>query len=146
MGAMVLLLHELPDGSAHLDWMLQRPDKSSGLLTFRLNIGDLPIVPPGGGPRSIPAERLADHRAVYLDYTGPVGGPLSGTDAVDRGHVRRLRRGTCTILTETADLIELEARFEGEEPGRWRGRPALLDSGWQPPPNPLWSFSLVSPA
>ena len=146
MGAMVLLRHELPDGSAHLDWMLQRADEAAGLLTFRLSIPHLPIVSPegGNGLRSIPAERLPDHRTMYLDYSGPVGGPSKGGAA--RGFVRRVHSGSCTILTETADLIEFEARFDGDEPGRWVAHPAPLKPGEHPPPNPLWHFSLATPA
>lgn len=164
MGAMVLLLHELPDGSAHFDWMLQRPDESPGLLTFRLNTRHLPIAP--GRPASFPAERLPDHRKMYLDYTGPVGGPLAAGVPADRGHirpggagvppvahgipadrgfVRPLRSGTCTILTETPDLIELVAYFDGDAPLRWTARPAPIPAGRQPPVCPVWHFSLGTP-
>src|SRR3954465_13751702 len=38
--------------------------------------------------------RLAEHRGDYLDYEGPVSN--------DRGHVRRVAGGTCTVDWESA--------------------------------------------
>jgi hypothetical protein len=44
---------------------------------------------------NVAAEQLADHRVVYLDYEGPVGG--------DRGRVTRLDSGTFTSIKESPD-------------------------------------------
>jgi len=72
----VVLRHTLPDGGVHLDWMIERGDPSSGLITFRIDVGvDL------SKPGSVSAERIADHRREYLAYEGPVSG---GRGRVDR--------------------------------------------------------------
>ncbi len=79
----VQLLHELPDGTSHVDWMIAR-DRAGreSLISFRLprRIDELK---PG---QRMAAERIADHRPVYLDYEGPV--------SEGRGSVRRLAWGT----------------------------------------------------
>ena len=51
----VQLLHALPDGSSHVDWMLATdPDGVTPLVTFRL---DRPVTELGDGP-GMAAERL----------------------------------------------------------------------------------------
>ncbi|MCS6976772.1 MAG: hypothetical protein NZM31_07140 [Gemmatales bacterium] len=70
----VLLYHDWPPDS-HYDLMLQDGGR---LLTWRL-----PEVPRSGV--ELTAERIADHRLIYLDYQGPISG--------NRGSVRRLDRG-----------------------------------------------------
>lgn len=93
MEAMVLLHHDMPDGSWHLDWMLERiGDDPHRLVTFRVDqrIDHSACV-------VFHAEHLADHRADYLDYEGPVSG--------DRGIVRRLARGRCSILDLTDQTL-----------------------------------------
>jgi hypothetical protein len=84
----VELLHSLPDGTHHVDWLIasdalgQRP-----LLTFRLPRGIEDMTP----DEPVEILRLADHRPHYLDYEGPISG--------DRGSVRRLWRGVVTAVT-----------------------------------------------
>ncbi len=83
----VLLVHSLPDGSAHIDWMVERPlptpdapSPAHRLATWRVvHRIDRPLLAPF---RAIP---LPDHRDRYLSYEGPVSG--------DRGEVRRLAAG-----------------------------------------------------
>ena len=78
----VQLLHTLPDGSAHMDWMIGSvDDPEQRLVTFRLRerLENLTINIP------LAIKRIADHRPSYLEYEGSIGG--------DRGHVRRLSRG-----------------------------------------------------
>jgi len=100
MGLWVLLRHDLPDGSWHHDWMMERDvSEADFLLTFRLN--PEVVWPPSSG---FSATRIGDHRREYLTYEGPV--------SRGRGHVRRVSRGRC------------ELRFEGKElvvgfDGRW---------------------------
>lgn len=106
MGQWVLLKHDLPDGSWHHDWMLERDDTGAGgstssLLSFRLH-PELTWPPSGGG--WFRADQIADHRREYLTYEGPVSG--------GRGRVSRVCRGVC------------EARRDGEDwvigmDGRW---------------------------
>jgi hypothetical protein len=82
---MVLLRHELPDGSWHFDWMLERPPwgevrKSSEdrcLATWRVmeRVDRLRAA----GTR-VAGETLADHRRVYLWHDGAVGGEVAGME------------------------------------------------------------------
>ncbi|HRP63571.1 MAG TPA: hypothetical protein PK400_09785 [Phycisphaerales bacterium] len=77
----VVLRHELPDGSAHWDWMIAPAvEGTAPLITFRLNDR-----PDSHNPKELAATRLPDHRRLYLNYEGPISG--------DRGHVRRVRAG-----------------------------------------------------
>jgi hypothetical protein len=81
----VQLLHELPDGSAHVDWLLGTdPDGQRPLITFRLprRVDEL------RAGETMDAQRIADHRPAYLTYEGPISGGRGG-----RGTVRRLRAG-----------------------------------------------------
>lgn len=48
------------------------------------------------------AERIADHRRLYLDYEGPVSG--------NRGSVTRWDWGTYSIVDQTDDLITVQLR------------------------------------
>lgn len=73
----VVLLHTLPDGSSHFDWMIEVPGRP-GLITFRCDKA------PSRAPE-FAAELLPDHRAVYLEYEGPVSG--------NRGKVERVAAG-----------------------------------------------------
>lgn len=100
----VLLRHELPDGSWHVDWLLAREgDPDARLVTFRLPARVDEITP---GER-VDAERIADHRSLYLDYEGPVRG--------DRGRVERLVRGTIECWREMAEAWEIELAWCGRD-------------------------------
>ena len=97
----VQLLHELPDGSRHVDWMLaQDPRGRDPLVTFRVprRVDELR---PG---ETLEAVRIADHRSAYLTYEGPVSG--------DRGTVTRLASGRVAVLDEQPDGWHLEVRWE----------------------------------
>jgi hypothetical protein len=97
----VQLLHELPDGSWHVDWMIaQEPRGRDPLVTLRLQqrVDDLPA------GRRIEAIRIADHRPAYLTYEGPVSG--------DRGTVKRLARGTAVVLDEGPAGWSVEVSWE----------------------------------
>lgn len=82
----VQLLHKMPDGSSHIDWMIAQDggDKKGELMTFRLE-GRLDQVQIG---QSILAERITDHRWAYLQYEGPISG--------NRGVVSRVAKGVIT--------------------------------------------------
>ncbi|MFT5422297.1 MAG: hypothetical protein ACI89L_000054 [Phycisphaerales bacterium] len=93
-GRWCLLRHDLPDGSWHLDLLIapgpeSEPepdfDPARPLFTLRLPGQTLPL-PNHPDCQGFQAERIADHRAVYLDYEGPVSG--------GRGRVTRLASGT----------------------------------------------------
>lgn len=86
----VLLLHTLPDGSNHVDWLTER---GPALAAFRL-----PRRPDEPGWETLDATRLPDHRMLYLDYEGEVYG--------GRGHVRRLAAGAVESWLETPDTLD----------------------------------------
>jgi hypothetical protein len=112
----VLLLHETPPDyprKRHFDLMLEHGD---ALWTWALD-----RMPEPG--QSAVAERLPDHRPVYLDYEGEVAG--------DRGRVSRVDAGEFDIVTETESHLEVVLRGEtlhgmltlerlDSEPHRWR--------------------------
>lgn len=101
----VLLVHETPDGSWHYDWMMQAAGGSdSGLITFRTRQR-----PDDPSCASFPAERLADHRAAYLEFEGEISG--------GRGRVRRVAQGRCEIVHDAGEFV-----VELEGIGRWVGR------------------------
>ena len=87
----VQLLHELPDGSSHVDWMIARdPVGQEPLISFRLQQRIDELLP---GQR-VSAERIADHRPAYLEYEGPISD--------DGGSVRRLTWGS--VVSENCRL------------------------------------------
>jgi hypothetical protein len=109
MGRWVLLHHELPspspDGSWHYDWLLEDASHpEGGLITFRTRVR-----PDVDGIQVFDAQRLADHRRVYLTYEGEVSG--------GRGRVRRVAEGTCQIEVSGAVfqvvLVEPGRRWVG---------------------------------
>jgi len=105
MHEMVLLFHELADGSWHLDWMLDQPSYDEyRLVTFRvLDRIDEP------GLACWSAVRQADHRAAYLTRQGPI--------SRNRGTVRRLARGSCSWVERADDRITVDLRWPS-----WAGR------------------------
>ncbi len=102
----VQLLHELPDGTSHVDWMIARDQAGrEPLISFRLQrrIDDLK---PG---QRMAAERIADHRPAYLDYEGPVSD--------ERGSVRRLAWGTVVSEHRRRSSWNLEIRWQDRGDG-----------------------------
>ena len=108
MGRWVLLRHDLPDASWHYDWMLERPGAVAGsaLITFR-------VLERPDDPRvwEMHAERLPDHRAVYLDYEGEVSG--------GRGRVTRIAAGSCLVMRD--DEQEFSVHMLDAPMRRWVG-------------------------
>lgn len=104
----VILEHDHP--FPHWDFMLEAGGR---LRAWRL------LECPEAG-RTIRAEALGDHRAMYLDYEGPVGG--------GRGTVKRWDGGTHAVLEKedgkVAVALEGErlggrALLERDAAGRW---------------------------
>ena len=105
----VVIRHILPDGSHHFDWMIARdPRGTDPLVTFRMDAGVDKLTE----SQSASALRIADHRAAYLEYEGPVSG--------DRGEVRR----------ESSGAIVAANRCDKPSPG-WR-----LAIAWHPAASP----------
>lgn len=102
----VQLLHELPDGTNHVDWMIACDQAGrESLISFRLptRIDELK---PG---QRMAAERIADHRPAYLDYEGPVSG--------ERGSVRRLAWGTVVSEHRQGSSWDFEIRWQDRPDG-----------------------------
>jgi hypothetical protein len=117
----VLLRHDLPDGSHHIDWLIARdPAAEQRLHSFRLTCR-----PDEFGPGAeVRAERIFDHRPVYLTYEGPISG--------GRGTVRRLRAGRVTLLREDEETLEMLVEWAG-------GRvPVSLRAAALPGEPPFW--------
>ncbi|MBL0921221.1 MAG: hypothetical protein IBJ10_03725 [Phycisphaerales bacterium] len=107
----VLLKHTLPDGTWHYDWLIARDGDEDGTgagptIAFRV---DERIDAPGSHGEIV-VDRLTDHRPLYLTYTGPVSD--------GRGSVERLAEGTCRVILEGSNLVEVEADF-GWGPRVW---------------------------
>lgn len=85
MARFVVLRHDCPDGSAHYDWMIERTDPAADpghhMLTFRVAV--LPT-----RAEAFEAERIADHRAAYLDFEGAIPGGRGSVARVDAGEAR----------------------------------------------------------
>lgn len=92
----VLLKHTLPDGSSHLDWMLDiGGTEGARLVTYRLERR-----PDDVAVTTLDALRLEDHRRVYLDYEGEISG--------GRGEVERVCSGTVRVLHRSEHEIKIE--------------------------------------
>lgn len=113
---MVLLQHDLPDGSSHVDWMIEGPMRIPAppspedrcLITFRLAERiDRPLA------AGFEAERLEDHRRVYLDYEGSLSG--------QRGTVTRLAAGVVSHLDVSLRTIQVVGQFGAGPEQVWRG-------------------------
>ncbi len=119
----VLLRHTLPDGAAHIDWLLEREAGEEGLLTFRL------AERPDRAGRLV-AQQLPDHRRAYLEFEGEVSG--------GRGRVDRLGAGECVVDQPAPDLLRVRFRFRSAwflAQGR-RLAPETWDfavAEWEPP-------------
>lgn len=122
---MVLLRHELPDGSWHYDWMMARrpiedPRGAGPLLTFRVSER-----PDEVSVRSLAARRLGDHREAYLAYEGELSGGRGRVSRVATGEARVTERGDGSLMIESRFARGVRcwiARMEtgAGEPDRWR--------------------------
>jgi hypothetical protein len=100
----VLLEHQILSGAVppssgaagatrHWDFLIEMPDQER-LAAWRL--AENPV----GRADAIAAERLADHRRVYLEYEGEISG--------GRGRVRRLDRGEAVLVRRAGHEIRAE--------------------------------------
>ncbi len=97
MPRFAILTHDHP--SLHWDFLLEQGESC---LTWRL-------LKEPDSPGEIPAEAIADHRLMYLDYEGPVSG--------DRGTVTQWDAGTLEWLSPTeppaSNVGHCEVRLTG---------------------------------
>lgn len=112
----VILRHDMPlhaDRPVHWDLMLET---DIGLATWAL-----PALPQPGA--DVWAQRLADHRPLYLDYEGPVSGERGTVSRWDAGEYRLDSRTPVAwqVTLCGAQLRgELTLEADAAEAGRWR--------------------------
>lgn len=119
----VILIHTLPDGTSHYDWLIDQPtlDAEHRLLTFRCQTRPDILAEPGFIGVALP-----NHRAMYLAYEGAISG--------DRGSVVRVADG------EVQDLAVSDRRLQarilwGDLAVRYVGVCDEPGGGWS------WEFS-----
>lgn len=104
----VLLRHDLPDGSSHYDWMIQRPgEPDAPLVTFRVSERI------DAGITAFRAERIGDHRAAYLDFEGEL--------SAGRGRVTAVAAGEIEIVADEPGWFVARGRIGGAS-GHFEGR------------------------
>jgi len=79
-------------GDPHFDLFLE-PQEGARLMTW-----NLPSMPKAG--TSVVGRRIADHRAIYLDFEGEISD--------GRGHVTLIDTGTCEWLERGEDRIRVK--------------------------------------
>lgn len=104
----VILRHTLPDGSWHHDWLVER-EGNELVPTWRTGH----IRPDDQQVQAFEAQRIGEHRALYLGYEGEVSG--------GRGRVERLASGEIEECQWGDGSLVLSARF-GERIVRFVGR------------------------
>ena len=95
MPRFALLRHECPAGSlvaSHWDLLLEA---EGALLTWRL--AELPDAAALTAPWTLAAERLPDHRLLYLDYQGPISNDRGFVEQVDAGPLKWLERAANSL-------------------------------------------------
>lgn len=102
-GRTVALLHTLPDGSEHVDWMLESTPGCDRLITFRIGAADW------RGVAAMVADRIADHRRLYLDYEGEVSG--------NRGSVARIASGVVMSFESNPGRLAVVVGWDGAKNG-----------------------------
>lgn len=140
----VLLLHDVPDRGAHVDWMIAPAQPSSVddrvLVTWRLEEATGRALRDADASLEVfEAVRIADHRYRYLEYEGEVSG--------GRGNVRRLGRGAVRIGRNSVARWEATVEFASAlvlEGDRIGDAPDPEDAG--DAPLGLWRFRVVTPS
>ncbi len=117
-----LLKHVLPDGSWHVDWLIEvAPGQAPRIPTFRL--ADRPD---REGVHGFDARHLPDHRRLYMDYAGPIS-PCPNLG--DRGRVEPLATGPVEAAAGWPGQLDVTVRLAGRR-WRWQGRP-IDDAIWR---------------
>lgn len=114
MPRFAILCHDHP--FLHWDFLLEQGESCR---TWRL-------FDPPDSPGDIPAEAIADHRLMYLDYEGPVSG--------HRGTVTRWDAGTFEWIVNGGEVVEV--RLAGH---KWTDLARLVRTG-----DAAWVFSLFA--
>lgn len=123
---MVLLLHE-GHGATHIDFLIERD--GGPLVTFRAPVG-LSLLLEDGREAAFDAERLPEHRRVYLDYEGPISN--------NRGSVRHVATLLLDSFSESPTGLTLRVSEPPSSPGLRRSvstwSASLISGG-------LWRFA-----
>lgn len=134
---MVLLRHDLPDGSHHFDFMVQLNGprkKTGGLHTWRVTdlIHQLQI---NDGGAFFWAEPLGEHREAYLTFEGDIGG--------GRGTVTRVAEGLVHVPMPDMIVASDQVLFDAS----WWTKPhrnrRLRFSGARDDTGNRWRFSVL---
>ena len=104
-----ILEHDHP--TPHWDFLLE---SGAVLLAWRLS------APPGGD--AVEGEQSFDHRTLYLDYEGPVGGGRGRVKRWDAGTFEWEMRGPDQLVVcLRGDRLRCAFRLERIDGARWRG-------------------------
>lgn len=124
----VLLFHSLGNES-HYDLMIR---DGSRLLTWRL------VQMPTRGA-TVSAERIADHRLLYLDYEGPLSGNRGEVKRIDRGRHQRIVWSDEEIVVDLEGQV-LQGRITLRKQRSVTSAPGLPDEGTS-----RWSLMYEAP-
>ncbi|TVQ64244.1 MAG: hypothetical protein EA379_02055 [Phycisphaerales bacterium] len=115
----VLLHHELPDGTSHFDWLLERVggEQEGRCPTWRVS----ERIDRGDAGR-FSAERLPDHRTFYLTHEGPVSG--------GRGEVMRVASGVVREMHEAPEMVTAVVAWDTGATVAYRGEPTGDGQTW----------------
>lgn len=88
----VVLLHKQPSCTDHFDWLIDQPklDADHRLLTFRSSSRP-------DQSDSFIAQQAPDHRAIYLNYEGPISNNRGEVTRINKGEVLRWDQGNTRI-------------------------------------------------
>ena len=115
----VVLHHRrLSSGNSHFDWMFENGES---LLTWATD-----SLPSRTSASSVPANKLPDHRALYLTYEGPLSD--------DRGDVSQVEKGYFNAICIQADHYEFELTGDRAGTLSFKRNQRGLDATW------AWSF------
>lgn len=125
---MVILLHQLPDGTRHFDWLVQRFQPAPGhrppldpeakeLLSYRV----VERIDHHSAGFFI-ADRIADHRNKYLEVTRA---EISG----GRGIVQKVAAGIVRRVEEMPGAVSIRGKFAGGAEYMWAGM--QKDNVWE---------------
>ena len=122
----VLLWHECPPdyrGGSHWDLMLEREGVADERRLATWALSELPAGWPDaadGAPTEVEAVALADHRAAYLDYEGPISGDRGAVTRVASGELVWREQAERRVVVDLLNGLQGEVSLVGESGEEWR--------------------------
>lgn len=112
-----VLLHTLPSGESHFDWLIDQPaaEYEHRLLSWRCAQN------PAGG-LDFRGELLPDHRAVYLDFEGSISGNRGYVQRIASGFVQSIMQGPNTLdltIQWANSLVHYTGHREDQDRNQW---------------------------